>query len=193
MISDARPCSSIGRKRRAPAAVAAALLLLCSLAAAAQEAKPTPPAPDAAAAYRPGMLEGVGRWFKDSVARFNSHVEGARDSVSGLGERAGGAAKDAADAARDAAAAAKDAADALVRLPNARVVDARERCVLAANGAPDCKVAAETVCKGKGYASGSSFEIQSAQKCSARVWLSRRPSDPGACEMESFVVRALCQ
>jgi hypothetical protein len=139
------------------------------------------------------MLDSVGRWFKDSFRRFSSNVEGARDSFSALGDRAGGAAKDAADAAKDAAAAAKDATDALARLPNARVVEGRARCTVAANGAPDCRRAAEAVCKSKGFGSGSSLDIQSAQKCSARVWLSGRPPESGDCEMESFVTRAVCQ
>lgn len=193
MISSARPCSSIDLPGRALAAVAGAMLLLFSLAAAAQDAKPNPPAREAAPAAQPGMLDSVGRWFKDSFGRFSSNVEAARDSFSGLGDRASGAAKDATDAAKDAAAAAKDAADALARLPNARVVEARARCTVATNGAPDCRRAAEGVCKAKGFASGSSLEIQSAQKCPARVWLSRRPPEPGDCEMQSFVIRAVCQ
>jgi hypothetical protein len=192
MISSARP-SSIDLPGRAIAAVAGAMLVLFSLAAAAQDNKPSPPAREAAPASQPGMLDSVGRWFKDSFRRFSSNVEGARDSFSAMGDRAGGAAKDAADAAKDAAAAAKDATDALARLPNARVVDGRARCTVAANGAPDCRRAAEAVCKSKGFGSGSSLDIQSAQKCSARVWLSGRPPDPGDCEMESFVTRAVCQ
>ena len=184
MISDARSCLSIGLPGRALAALAGTLLLLCSLAAA-QDTGPNPPAREAAPAHQPGMLEGVGRWFKDSYNRLSSNVEGARDSISSFGERAGSAAK-------DAAAAARDAAGAVAKLPNSRIVETRERCAVAANGAPDCQSAAESVCKGKGYATGSSFEIQSAQKCSARTWLSGRP-DRSACDMESFVTRALCQ
>jgi hypothetical protein len=193
MIRGARPYSSVDLPGRAIAAIAGAALLLFSLAAAAQDAKPGPPPREAAPAYQPGMLDGVGRWFKDSFGRFRSNVEAARASFSGLGERAGGAAKDAADAAKDAAAAAKDAADALARWPNARVVDGRARCSIAENGAPDCRRAAEAVCKRKGFGSGSSLDIQSAQKCPARVWLSQRPPGPGDCEMQSFVTRAVCQ
>jgi hypothetical protein len=192
MISSARPYSSIDLPGRAIAAVAGGLLLLFSLAAAAQDNAPSAPAREAAPASQPGMLDSVGRWFKDSFGRFSSNVEGARDSFSALGDRAGGAAKDAADAAKDAAAAAKDATDALVRLPNARVVEGHARCIMAANGAPDCRQAAEAVCKSKGFGSGSSLDIQSAQKCSARVWLSRS-REPGDCETQSFVTRAVCQ
>jgi|SRR4051812_11856919 len=192
MTSTARPYSSIDLPRLATAVIAGGMLLLFSLAAAAQDATPNPPGRDAAPAARPGMLDSVGRWFKDSYNRLSSNVEGARDSFSVLGDRAGDAAKDAADAAKDAAATAKDATDALVRLPNARVVEGHARCTMAANGAPDCRQAAEAVCKSKGFDSGSSLDIQSSQKCSARVWLSRS-REPGDCETQSFVIRAMCQ
>jgi hypothetical protein len=192
MISSARPYSSIDLPRLATAVIVGCVLLLSGLPAAAQDANPNPPARAAAPAAQPGMLESMGRWFKDSYDRLSSNVEGARDSFSALGDRAGGAARDAADAAKDAAATAKDATDALVRLPNARVVEGRARCTMAANGAPDCRQAAEAVCKGKGFGSGSSLDIQSSQKCSARVWLSRS-REPGDCETQSFVTRAMCQ
>jgi hypothetical protein len=192
MTSSAGPYSSFDLPGLATAVVAGGMLLLSGLAAAAQDNAPTAPARQPAPANQPGMLDSVGRWFKDSYDRLSSNVEGARDSFSALGDRAGGAAKDAADAAKDAAATAKDATDALVRLPNARVVEGHARCTMAANGAPDCRQAAEAVCKSKGFGSGSSLDIQSAQKCSARVWISRS-REPGDCETQSFVTRAMCQ
>jgi hypothetical protein len=176
--------------------VAGSVLLLFSLAAAAQESRPAtkPAAREAApAAYQPGMLDRVGRWLKDSYNRLGSNAEGARDTLGGLGERTGGAAKEAAGAARQATDAAKEAADVVVRLPKARVVEVRARCIIAANGAPDCRQAAASVCKAKGFDSGSSLDIQSAQKCPARVWLSGRSPEPGDCEVQSFVTRAVCQ
>ena len=161
-----------GQQACATAAAAAAMLLLFSLAAAAQDAKPNPSAP----AYQPGMLDSVGRWFKDSFSSF--------------GGRATDAAKEAADAAKDAADAAREAA---IKFPNARLVEGRERCAVAANGAADCQKAVEAVCKAKGFSSGSSLEIQASQKCPARVWISGRPAEPGDCELQSFVTRAMCQ
>lgn len=194
MTSGAKTVFPIGLPRRAIAVAAGSVLLLCSLAAAAQEPKPAdPPARQAAPAYQPGMLDTVGRWFKDSVSRLNSNVESARQTIGGLGERASGAAKEAASAAKEATDAARDAADAVVRLPNARVVEGRARCSLAANGAPDCRKAAEAVCKTKGFGSGSSVDIQSERKCPARVWLSGRSPQPGDCQVQSFVTRAVCQ
>ena len=176
-------------------ALAAAAALLClAVTASAQDANTAGNPPQAAPtpSHQPGMLDGVGRWFKDSFGRIGREVEGASASFGGWRERANSAAQDATNAAMGAAEAARGAADAVAKLPNARVVDARERCKLAANGAPDCQSAAESVCKSKGYGTGSSFEIQSAQKCSARTWLSGNP-DRSACEMESFVTRSLCQ
>ena len=185
----------IGLPRHAIRAVAGAMLLLFSPAAAAQETRPpaNPSARETTPAYRPGMLDSVGRWFKESYDRLGSNAQGARDTLGGLGERASGAAKEAAGAARQATAAAKDAADAVARLPSARVVEARARCTIAANGAPDCRQAAASVCKAKGFGSGSSMDIQSAQKCPARVWLSGRSPEPGDCEVQSFVTRAVRQ
>jgi len=205
-MNSGRPSFAFHARRRGIAALAAGgFILLCQLSAAAQETRPpqpvAPPAP--ARNYDPGMLDSVGRWFKDSYNRLSSNVEGARGSFSALGDRAGDAAKDAAGAAKETARGAvdtakgavdtaKDAADAVARLPNARVVEGRERCAVAANGAPDCRAAVENVCKSKGFGSGSSLEIQSAEKCSARVWISRSRS-PGDCETQSFVTRAMCQ
>lgn len=145
----------------------------------------------------PGMLESMGRWFRDSFGRFNSRIKDAGGTLGDLGDRASGAAKGAANAAKGAADAAKDAAkgaaDAVARLPRSRVVEGREQCAIAPNGAPDCRTAAEAVCRGKGFSSGTSLDIQSAQKCPARVWLSGRSAESAECQVESFVTRAVCQ
>jgi hypothetical protein len=73
-----------------------------------------------------------------------------------------------------------------------RIVPGRELCELAPNGSPDCQVAAEKICKGQGFASGKSADVQTSRKCSARAWLSGEPSDR-ACTFETFVVKAACQ
>jgi hypothetical protein len=178
----------------ASGALAACILLFARLAAA-QETTPAqrPSPPPAASNYQPGLLEGVGRWFKDSFSRPSPSADGARGTLGGWGGRAGVAAKEAAVTARQATDAAKDAADVVARLPNARVVEARARCIIAANGAPDCRTAARSVCKAKGFGSGASLEIQATQKCPARVWLSGRAPDPGECAPQAILVRAVCQ
>lgn len=193
MISGSGYSFPIGLPRGAIAAVAGGMLLLFSLVAAAQNTAPNQPVrqavPAAAPVQAPGMLDSIGRWFKDSFGFVSSNVEGARDAVSGLGARAGGAAKEAAGAAKDVA---KEATDAVARLPSSRGVEGHERCGMAANGAPDCQPAAEAVCRTKGFASGSSLNIQSAKECPARVWISRQQK-PGDCKTQSFVTRAVCQ
>jgi hypothetical protein len=153
---------------------AASLLLLFGVAAAAQDSKP---------AHEPGLLDRLGIWLQDSV-------DAARDKLGGVSGHASGAAKEAAEAAREAADAAAAAAK---KFPNSKLVDGRVRCEVSANGAPDCKKAVETVCKAKGFTSGSSVEIQSAQNCSARAWIQGKQQAAGDCEMQTFVTRAMCQ
>ncbi|MEX0753308.1 MAG: hypothetical protein WD073_10350 [Xanthobacteraceae bacterium] len=168
--------------------------------------------PETARGDEPGMFKSVGRWFQDSFDLFKSGIQGAGDKLGNLGGRAEGAAKDAAEVAKDAAksatdaakgaakgaanvarGAAKNAADTVARLPGTRVFDARERCAVAPNGAPDCRAAANAICRREGFDSGTSLDIQSAQKCPARIWLSGRSPAPGECEVESFVTRAVCR
>ena len=61
------------------------------------------------------------------------------------------------------------------------------------NGAPDCNVAAAQLRKGKGFKTGKSLDIETAEKCSAKVYLSGRTGAPGECRTENFVTRAICQ
>jgi hypothetical protein len=164
---------------------------MLALPAAAQEQQPRPPADKSAGAQpapqREGFFDALGRWFEKSNADFKSSLGKMKSSIEEFNEKAGKAAKDAVSAT---ATATKDAGEALSKLPNTRIVDGRERCELAPNGSPDCRTAAESVCKAKGFGGGKSFETQSAQKCSARALLTRNDAD---CSTETFVTRALCQ
>jgi hypothetical protein len=165
----------------------AGIVLLLAQAAPGQERQA---APDNAAtqtrprASAPGLLHALGRWFDESLANI-----GLNDTHGPLGD----AAARTGEAAKDAADAAMGAAEVVVRLPSTRIVTARQRCDLAGNGAPDCQAAANTVCRSKGFWSGRSVDIESAQKCPAQVWLSRRSPAPGECALETFVTRAICQ
>lgn len=70
----------------------------------------------------------------------------------------------------------------------------REKCPVAANGASDCKAAADALCRAHGYKEGRSTDSDATQKCSAEaLLLSGRKSQPGACRTEYFVTRAWCQ
>ncbi len=148
-------------------------------APAAPAAQPAA-SPDAPAADRkPGFLEAVGHWFDDSVSGMGKGLESAWRGVGGVGTKAG--------------TAAKDTADALGRLGATRVVSGRERCAIAPNGAPDCRLAAETICKAKGFNTGNSVDYETAENCPAQAFLGGRKPAPGECPVEHVVTKAMCQ
>jgi hypothetical protein len=152
---------------------------------ASNQAQPSPlAAPNSS--YQPGFLDAFGRFLIDSKDRLDTQLKDARDKFGDITARTN-------DAARDTAGAAKDAATSFVGLPNARIITGRERCATAQNGAPDCRTAAEVICRGRGFNSGKSLDTHSAQKCPARVWLSGRVPSESDCTTETFVIRAVCQ
>ena len=130
-------------------------------------------------AFKPGFIDVFGRWLEQGASKLKSDMQGAQEKADQLGTRA-----------REAA---KEATGAVVTLPNARPVTARERCVPAQNGAPDCLAAAVTLCRGKGFQTGKSLDTQSEQKCPAKVLLEGRAPNNTECPTEIFVTRAMCQ
>jgi hypothetical protein len=173
----------------------AAAALIVALAGAGAQTPPTPaqPQPDVTAPPSPapnpgpqgsgGFIEAFGHWIGSSMSDWNSGVKGAADA-------AGSAAKGAADTATNVT---RDTADAVARIPGTRVIAERATCPTAPNGAPDCRAAAESICKAHGFASGSSIDFQTAEKCPP-IALNRPNGDPPpACVLESYVTRALCQ
>jgi hypothetical protein len=168
------------RPRALACALAAAVILMSALAAA-QDA----PAPEQKPNDGGGFLAAVSRWFKDQSASVNSSFESARKKVEGMG-------RDAGDAAKTTVEGAKDAAGAVARIPAAHAVSGHEKCQIAPNGAPDCVAAASTMCKAKGFDSGKSLDMTTAEVCPAKVYMSGRSSGP-ECSTETFVSRAFCQ
>ena len=166
-------------------ALALALALFSSQDALAQQAPP-PSEPPARSETKPDFLGSIGRWFDESFAKIGSSFKDARSGVDNFNREAGIAAKSTADAA-------KDAADAVVKLPNAKVVRGHQNCVAAPNGAPDCIAAATALCKASGFGTGKSIDITSAEECPTQVMLGRRAAEPGECRTVNFVSRALCQ
>jgi hypothetical protein len=153
-----------------------------------------PPAPAVPSyAFQPGFIDAVGRWLGNSKTTLDQQLRGTQETIGDIGLQASDAVKDAAGAAKEVAGAAKQATGAIADLPNTRVVNGRQRCPLAANGAPDCSPAAVALCKGRGFAGGRGLDIDSAQKCPAWVWLSGRSPQRGECHTETFVTRAVCQ
>jgi len=159
---------------------AGAILLTAALALAQDGASKNPPA-----AEPRGLFGNIGRWFDDQTSTLGSHFRGARSGVENFGHEAGIAAKTTVEGA-------KDAAGAVTRIPTARVVSGHEKCTIAPNGAPDCVVAANAICKTKGFESGKSVDMTTAEVCSAQVYIAGRSSGEG-CHTETFVSRALCQ
>ena len=150
---------------------AGAIMLMSALAAAQDGSAPKSP-------ESPGFFGSIANWFGST---FNAAGKG----VATFGHEAGVAAKTTVDTA-------KDAAGAVARIPGVRVMTGHEKCQNAPNGAPDCQAAATSLCKAKGFDSGKSMDMTTAEVCPPKVLLSGRTSGP-ECKDETFVSRALCQ
>ena len=170
-------------KSTATAAFAAGCTLFLVASSLTQEnpaPNAVPPAQAPSNNQQPNFVDAMGRWFVEGTEKFKSQMESAQEKFGQFGNQA-----------REAT---KEATGALVGLPNARVVNARERCVKAPNGAPDCLTAAVTLCRSKGFETGKSLDTQSEQKCtSARFLLEGRSPTSTECPTEIFVTRAMCQ
>jgi hypothetical protein len=164
------------------ACIGAGAILLTAAMALAQEGANSD---TRTSAEKPGFFGAIGRWFDDQTSKFGPHLKGARSGVENFGHEAGVAAKTTVETA-------KDAAGAVTRIPTARVVTGHEKCTIAPNGAPDCVVAANAICKTKGFESGKSVDMTTAEICPAQVYIAGRSSGPD-CHTETFVSRALCQ
>jgi hypothetical protein len=180
-------------------------LLLSAPLVFAQDAAPppvgaaaTPPAP----APKPGVFEAIGHWFDQGASSFRDHLRGAKRKMDDLGDdavantkgfsdQAAQAGKSAAEAGKSAAEATKNAVDAVAKLPTARMMSGRERCINAPNGAPDCVAAAEALCRKYGYTSGKSMDFTSAEECPPRTLLGQAPREE--CTTVTFISRAMCQ
>jgi hypothetical protein len=73
------------------------------------------------------------------------------------------------------------------------MVSGRAACVVASNGAPDCKVGADRLCQSKGFKEGRSLDTDASETCSPVVYLPGHTRGPNDCKTENFVRRAICQ
>jgi hypothetical protein len=185
--------SQTGFNKRAWLA-AAMLGLFLAQAATAEEARQPQAPPAQQQTKEPGVFESIARWFENGFSNLKNGMKGGIDN---LGDKATNTGKTigekAAEVGKGAADATKGAVDAVKKLPATRVVEGRVQCDVAANGAPDCRAAALSICAAKGLASGTSMDFVSAEKCPAAVWMNRRKAEPGECVTETFVTRAMCQ
>ena len=160
----------------ATALFAGGIVLISAMAFAEQPANPQ---------EEPGFFASIGQWFARQGDNIGSVFKDAGRKVENFGHEAGVAAKTTAEGARSAA-------DAVRRIPDARTASGHEKCRNAPNGAPDCVAAATALCRSKGFESGKSLDMTTAQICSPKAYLSGRV-EPGDCHDETFVSRALCQ
>jgi hypothetical protein len=145
----------------------------------------TNPAPE-----NPGFVGTFGTWMQQGVTTmssgFDAMAKGAADAASTM-------AKGAADAATVAKDAAGVAVDGVTKLPVSGFAGGHEQCTLAANGAPDCRAAAENLCQARGFATGTSVDYVTSERCPPAYRLSSRERPEGICPMEHFVTRAMCR
>ena len=174
------------RHHRLPALVCAGLLTLLPLTAMAQGGPPETQQPSEAQQHEPGFLESAGKWLDRQVAGAKAMFGHVGKGVQDFGHEAGVAARSTADTAKDAAEGVAS------KLSPASVVGGHEVCKIAPNGAPDCVAAANAICKAKGFKTGKSVDMTTAETCPAKVYLAGR-SNGAECKTETFVSSALCQ
>lgn len=148
--------------------------------APAQPDAPPQPQPEPPSSS-PGLIDEIGRVLRNSTTIFT--LPSPKDTIDGFNERAKGA--------TDSLGRATDSLGRLAR--PASVATGRVVCQVAANGAPDCKTAADKLCQSKGFTTGNSIESDAAESCPAKVLMSGRPPEPGECRTDNYVTRALCQ
>jgi len=93
----------------------------------------------------------------------------------------------------DLNARAKGASETLSRMTTSSMATGRVKCPVSANGAPDCKAAADQLCVTKKFKEGKSLTIDSVEACSAKVLIPGRTRKPDDCRTDNYVTRAFCQ
>jgi hypothetical protein len=123
----------------------------------------------------PGLINEIGKLFEKSLSRLPP-MKSPKETVDDLNARA------------------KDAGEALSRMASpGSMVTGRAICPVSANGAPDCKMASDALCKARGFKEGKSLNSDSAETCSAKVLIPGRTRKPDDCRTDHYVTRALCQ
>jgi hypothetical protein len=164
----------------------------------AAPAPPPAPSPSAnAAGQPPNAIAAFGNWIQQSGTWMQQGSqlmqEGVANMGAGFGQAVGAIGGQANQATKDAADAARNAATSVSKLPNAGITAGNERCAIARNGAPDCRGAAETLCRAKGFAGGTSVDFISVENCPPPWRTSPRNAPEGICTTDHYVTKALCQ
>jgi hypothetical protein len=133
---------------------------------APEQSAPEPP-PDPAPKENPGLINEIGKLLEKPASMLPT-LKSPKETID-------------------------DAAGALSRLAKSPGVKGRAACPVAANGAPDCKAAADRLCQSKGFKEGKSLDVDTTRSCSAKALLSGRKPEESECRTETYVTRAVCQ
>jgi hypothetical protein len=172
--------------------------------AAAQTAPSQPAAPSRSASPAPATVPPAGlfpaqpaptqpRLGGGFIYAFGRWWDGAQGKLDDLIKQQNNPATATRDALSNAAQETQKAANALIRLPGLRVIEVHQRCSIAPNGAPDCRIAATNACRAKGFSDGHPVNVQSSENCPPAVWMSGREPVPGECPAETVVLMVACQ
>jgi hypothetical protein len=143
-------------------------------AAPSADQPPAAPDPEPPVHSNPGLVEEIGKLLKGTTSSLTPSLPSPQQTIDGL---------------NSTTRKATDSLSRIAPLSGQSVVVGRTMCIVASNGAPDCKSASDQLCREKGYKEGRSLDIEAAQKCSAKAYF----SGGGACRTENFVTRAVCQ
>jgi len=139
------------------------------------QAAPQPIGPQPPRDENPGLINEIGKLFEKSKSLL--------PPLKSPGE-----------AIEELNAGAKGAGESLSNVAKPSVmVSGRMACLVAANGAPDCKAGADRLCQSKGHKEGKSLDTDAAEKCSPKVYMPGYKRQPGDCRTENYVTRAVCQ
>jgi hypothetical protein len=174
-----------GPSRSRPGIAAAAIVALLGATRLAWP-QPAPPAPD----ENPGLVNEIGKLLKNPTSMLPSFTSPRETPEPPKPEEA--KPKPAApEAAAPAVTPPAEPAPSRMLVP--AMVSGRAVCPVSSTGGPDCKAAADTLCRSKGYSDGKSLASDAVEKCSAKLLIPGRARQPGDCKTESFVTRAWCQ
>jgi hypothetical protein len=131
------------------------------------------------AAENPGLFHEMGKVLEKSLSVLPS-LKSPGETLDDLNTRA----KD----------AARGAGESLSHLAKPSSVAAgRVICPRSANGAADCKSAADKLCQAKGSRQGKSLTTDSVEVCSPKVLIPGRTRKADDCRTDNYVTRALCE
>jgi hypothetical protein len=122
----------------------------------------------------PGLINEMGKMFEKSLSILPT-LKSPGETIDDLNSRA------------------KSATETLSNLTSSSMVTGRVKCPVSANGAPDCKAAADQLCQARKLKEGKSLTIDSVEACSAKVLIPGRTRKPDDCRTDNYVTRALCQ